>query len=449
MSRRSTWQAAASQRCASALRSAAHARVAAQTTPPPGPGTDLTRRAFLRASGAVGTAVATGAARAGAASSSEAPSIRNRVQLGRTGIEIPDISFGSFSLEADADEALVHHALDRGVTHFDTAEGYTEGRAEKILGRALQGHRDEVTITTKYWAVPENSAAHQMKMLEQSLRHLKTDYVDIYMNHAVNDVGRLGEEWQAFATRAKEQGKIRAIGMSGHAPRLAQCMEYALDHSLVDVFLVAYSFAQQPSFKDSLKAYLSDWLPSLDIVASQARLPELIARAHGEGVGVMVMKTLKGARMNDMRAFERPGRTFSQAAFRWVLSDPSVDGLVISMTSTDAIDEFVEASGSGEPDRVDLALLARYVAKNAGESCLVGCGDCLSSCPAGVEIPDVMRMRMYDLDYRQPTIARREYARVGTNALACLSCSGTPCATACPSGLDIAGLARDTHHRLV
>ena len=121
-----------------------------------------------------------------------------------------------------------------------------------------------------------------MKMLEQSLRHLKTDYVDIYMNHAVNDVGRLGEEWQAFATRAKEQGKIRAIGMSGHAPRLAQCMEYALDHSLVDVFLVAYSFAQQPSFKDSLKAYLSDWLPSLDIVASQARLPELIARAHGE-----------------------------------------------------------------------------------------------------------------------------------------------------------------------
>lgn len=420
----------------------------AQKTPPPGPGTDLTRRAFLRASGAVGTAVATGAARANAARSSEAPSIRNRVQLGRTGIEIPDISFGSFSLEADADEALVHHALDRGVTHFDTAEGYTEGRAEKILGRALQGRRDEVTITTKYWAVPENSAAHQMKMLEQSLRHLKTDYVDIYMNHAVNDVGRLGEEWQAFATRAKEQGKIRAIGMSGHAPRLAQCMEYALDHSLVDVFLVAYSFAQQPSFKDALKAYLSDWLPSLDIVASQARLPELIARAHGEGVGVMVMKTLKGARMNDMRAFERPGRTFSQAAFRWVLSDPSVDGLVISMTSTDAIDEFVEASGSGEPDREDLALLARYVAKNAGTSCLIGCGNCVSSCPAGVEIPDVMRMRMYDLDYRQPAIARREYAQVGTNALACLSCSGTPCATACPSGLDISGLARDTHHRL-
>lgn len=419
-----------------------------QTRPPFGPGNDLTRRAFLRASGAVGTVVATGAARAGASRSSETPSIRSRVQLGRTGIEIPDISFGSFSLEADADEALVHHALDRGVTHFDTAEGYTEGRAEKILGRALQGRRDEVTITTKYWAVPENSAAHQMKMLEQSLRHLKTDYVDIYMNHAVNDVGRLGEEWQAFATRAKEQGKIRAIGMSGHAPRLAQCMEYALDHSLVDVFLVAYSFAQQPSFKDSLKAYLSDWLPSLDIVASQTRLPELIARAHGEGVGVMVMKTLKGARMNDMRAFERPGRTFSQAAFRWVLSDPSVDGLVISMTSTDAIDEFVEASGSGEPDREDLALLARYVAQNAGTSCLIGCGDCVSSCPAGVEIPDVMRMRMYDLDYRQPTIARREYAQVGMNALACLGCSGTPCANACPSGLDIAGLARDTHRRL-
>ncbi|MEM9176209.1 MAG: aldo/keto reductase, partial [Myxococcota bacterium] len=392
--------------------------------------------------------LAAGAAASAGAAETDAPGIRKRSLLGKTGIEIPDISFGSFSLEADADERLVHHALDRGVTHFDTAEGYTEGKAEKILGRALKGRRDQVTLTTKFWANPEHSAEHQMKMLEQSLRHLGTEYVDVYMNHAVNDVARLGPEWQRFAARAKEQGKVRAIGMSGHAPRLAQCMEHALDNQLVDVFLVAYSFAQQPSFKESLKAYLSDWLPSLDIVASQARLPELIARAHAEDVGVMVMKTLKGARLNDMRPYERPGRTYAQAAFRWVLSDPSVDGLVITMTSEDQIDEFVAASGTGEPDREDLALLARYVARNAGTSCLIGCGDCVSSCPAGVDVPDVMRMRMYDLDYGQPAIARREYARLERNAAACLGCSGQPCATACPSGVDIAGLARDTHRRL-
>jgi len=415
----------------------------------PDGGNDWTRRAFLRAGGAVGTAALTaGAARAATARPASAPGIRKRVELGRTGIEIPDISFGSFSLEADADERVVLHALDRGVTHFDTAEGYTRGSAEKILGRVLEGRRDQVTLTTKFWANPEHSAAFQMEKLEESLRHLRTDYVDVYMNHAVNDVARLGEEWQAFTARAKEQGKVRAVGMSGHAPRLAQCMEYALDNELVDAFLVAYSFAQQPSFKESVKAYLSDWLPSLDIVASQARLPELIGRAHAEGVGVMVMKTLKGARLNDMRPFERPGRTFAQAAFRWVLADPSVDGLVVTMTSESQIDEYLEASGGEGPDREDLALLTRYLAKNAGSSCLIGCGDCLSSCPAGVSIPDVMRMRMYDQDYGKPAIARREYARLDADANPCLGCSGTPCAGACPSGLEIASLLRDTHQRL-
>lgn len=410
-------------------------------------GNDWTRRRFLRAGTALGTAVAAGAASSGARAA-ETPAIRRRVTLGRTGVEVPDISFGTFSLEDEADERLVHHALDRGITHFDTAEGYTEGRAEKILGRALRGRRDEVTLTSKYWALPEHSAEYQMRMLEQSLRHLHTDYVDLYMNHAVNEVARLSDEWQRFATLAKEQGKIRAIGMSGHAPRLAQCMEHALDHDLVDVFLVAYSFAQQPSFKESLKSYLSDWLPSLDIVASQARLPELLARAHRQGVGVMVMKTLKGARLNDMRPFERPGRTFAQAAFRWVLSDPAVDGLAVTMTSAEQIDEYIEASGGDAPDREDLALLARYAAVNAGTSCLIGCGDCLSSCPQGVAINDVMRMRMYDRDYGKRAIAQREYARLTASAEACLGCSGAPCAGACPSGLDIAGLNRDTHRRL-
>ena len=112
------------------------------------------------------------------------------------------------------------------------------------------------------------------------------------------------------------------------------------------------------------------------------------------------------------------------------------------------IDEYVEASGAGSPDREDLALLSRYLHRNAGSSCLVGCGDCLSSCPAGVAISDVMRTRMYALDYQQPAIAADEYDRLERNAASCLSCSGAPCASACPSGLDIASLARDTHTRL-
>jgi len=58
------------------------------------------------------------------------------------------------------------------------------------------------------------------------------------------------------------------------------------------------------------------------------------------------MKTLMGARLNDMRPYERGGATFAQAAFRWVLSNPRVDGLIVSMNSREAIDEYLGASGS-------------------------------------------------------------------------------------------------------
>ena len=427
-------------------------------------GGDQTRRGFLGETLRRGAALGAGLALPGlglqsellAAADSAAASdasgtrgigIRKRTMLGKTGVEIPDISFGTFSLEQD--EQLVLHALERGITHFDTAEGYTEGRAESVLGRALRGRRHEVTLTSKFWARPDHSAAHQMKVLETSLRRLGTDYIDVYLNHAVNELERLDSpEWQAFAERAKREGKIRAIGMSGHSGRLVECLGHALDEKLVDVILVAYNFSQTPSYKEQVKRYLQDLAASFDFVTTQPLLPEMLARASAAGVGVMVMKTLQGARRNDMRPFESAGRTFAQAAFRWVLSEPAIDGLVVSMTSREMIDEYVEASGSGTRDLADLALLARYESRHATTSCVVGCGDCLSACPTAVSIPDVMRTRMYAVDYGIPEVAARGYAAIGRSAAACLCCSGAPCATACPRGLPIAEWNRETHRQL-
>lgn len=408
-----------------------------------------TRRDFLRESlyrGGAAVALGVGGARS-APAADPAPGIRRRVVLGRTGLEVPDISFGSFALESD--ERLVLHALDRGITHFDTAESYTDGRSEEVLGRALRGRRDQVTLTSKFWAEPHHSAEHQMSVLEQSLRRLQTDYVDIYLNHAVNDVARLeSEEWQAFTERAKAQGKVRFVGMSGHAGHLTECLGHALDHDLVDVILVAYNFSQQPGFRERASRYLKRLAADFDLITTHPELPHVLARAHAQGVGVMVMKTLKGAERNDMRPYEAPGRTFPQAAFRWVLSDPNVDGLVVTMKSERMVDEYVDASGSGPPTGDDLALLARHESLAAGRTCQIGCGQCASACPAGVPIPDVMRMRMYDRSYGVPAVAAAEYARLGADASACLGCSGAPCANACPHGLPIADWNRETHRRL-
>ncbi len=78
----------------------------------------------------------------------------------------------------------------------------------------------------------------------------------------------------------------------------------------------------------------------------------------------------------------------------------------------------------------------------------MGCGDCQDACPLGVSIADVMRVRMYDVDYGLPAIAASEYARLAKTADACLTCSGLPCSSVCSAGLGIPDLMRDTARRL-
>ena len=172
--------------------------------------------------------------------------IRRYVTLGSTGLQISDISFGS---SRSADPRLVRHAAERGITYFDTAESYRGGDAEEAIGEALRGERDRYVIASKHKAWGGESRRQMQTALEGSLRRLRTDYVDIYFNHAVNDVRRLqNPEWAEFTDRAVRDGKIRFRGMSGHGGSLVECVNYALDNDLADVILVAYNFAQDTSF---------------------------------------------------------------------------------------------------------------------------------------------------------------------------------------------------------
>ena len=367
------------------------------------------------------------------------PRIRRHVTLGNTGLRVSDISFGS---SRSSDPRLVRHAVARGITYFDTAESYRGGRAEEAIGEALRGERDRYVIASKHKAWGGESRRQMATALEGSLRRLRTDYVDIYFNHAVNDVRRLqNPEWAEFTERAIRDGKIRFRGVSGHGGALAECLDYALDNDLADVILAAWNFAQDPSFYDKLRA-------RFHFVALQPELVRVLDKASSKGVGVIAMKTLMGARLNDMRAYESGGATFSQAAFRWVLSHPRTDGLVVSMASIADIDEYVAASGTGPTGAADLSLLARYAALQGPRYCRHGCNTCEESCPAGVEISEVLRARMYDVDYRDPALARVDYAGLGAGARSCLSCDGAPCLYACPHGIPISVFARDAAARL-
>jgi aryl-alcohol dehydrogenase-like predicted oxidoreductase len=393
------------------------------------------RREFLRACALGGAALPLARLAAGEA---EPARVRRSVVLGRTALRVPDIGFGSSRLRGDED--LVLHALDRGITYFDTAESYTDGDSETTLGRALRGRRDRVILATKVEVGARDPAESLMRRLEASLRRLQTDWVDVYLSHAVNDPARIANpEWAEFTERARKQGKIRWRGMSGHAGRLVECLDAALDRDVVDVVLVAFNFGQDPAFHQSLTR-------SFDFVAVQPDLPRVLARARARGVGVVAMKTLRGARLNDVRPFETSGGTFAQAAFRWVLSQPFADSLVVTMTSREQVDEYLGASGWTRLRAGDLALLAAYERANGATQCRYGCDDCATSCPRGVPISDVLRARMYAADYGDLELGRETYARLGAGAEPCLGCAERSCA--CPHGIPIAALTAPTHRLL-
>ncbi len=365
--------------------------------------------------------------------------IQRYVTLGKTELRVSEIGFGSSGSER---ESLVRRALDKGVTLFDAAESYRSGRSETAIGKALKGARDKVVLTSKTKAYADTTEKEMMAALEGSLARLQTDYLDIYFNHAVNHVERMqSDAWANFTEKAIAQGKIRFRGMSGHGSRLAPCLEYAIDNDLVDVILCAYNFGEDPDIYDRLRH-------TFHFVAIQSDLPPVLDKAKAKNIGVIAMKTLMGARLNDMRQFESGDRSYAQAALRWVLASERVDAALISMTSDDRIDEYIAASAQDDDVAGDVDLLGRYAALRSGSYCHHGCNHCEDVCPAGVDIPEVLRTRMYEVDYRNRALALEDYKKLGSPASACVQCDGSPCGDACPYGLPVPAFTFDTHRRL-
>src|SRR3989441_6617032 len=197
-------------------------------------------------------------------------------------MRVSDISFGSSRLGAGEGDTI-GYAFDQGINYFDTADSYGSGDWETIIGDALRDKRDRVYLASKTYTSPGERRDSMMRALEGSLRRLRTDYVDVYFNHAVNEVERLkNPEWHEFTARARQQGKIRFVGMSGHAGRLIECLDYALDTNGVDVILVGYNFGQDPKFYQQFTG-------SLDFVALQPDLQRALQKAKSQNDGVVAM----------------------------------------------------------------------------------------------------------------------------------------------------------------
>lgn len=362
--------------------------------------------------------------------------IRNYRRLGRTNAMVSDISLGAGRIGADgldSDSAtrtidLARAAIERGVNYFDTSPDYTGSNSEQLLGKAMQGHRDKMFIATKFCVadghlqnetpVPEIIAA-----VDASLKRLQTDHVDLIHIHSCDRVERLMAPniHEAF-DRLKEQGKVRFLGVSTHTPNLEEVANAAIDSGRFDVMMLAYHFGMWPSFG------------------------HILEKAKQADVGIVAMKTLKGGLHTNLADFRDERAAYSQAAFRWVLSNPDVSALVVSFWQPEQLDEYLAASGT-LPKESDVALLERYDQLTRGDYCQPHCGKCLSSCPEQLAVNDVLRHRMYFRDYGWEKEGMRLYAKLDRNAMLCATCPA-PCSGACPIGVPIREKMMDAHHLL-
>jgi aryl-alcohol dehydrogenase-like predicted oxidoreductase len=201
------------------------------SSPDAGASNPLGRRDFVK--GAVYTAAAAVMTREGLAQtvnppatapSNSAPGMVPKKPLGKTGVQVSALGVGGFHLGTAKDQQtateIVSRAIDAGVNFFDNAWEYHNGDSENRLGKALQGKRDQVVLMTKVCTHGRGKDV-AMRMLEDSLRRLKTDHLDVWQIHEVvyyNDPDLIfapGGAAEAL-TLAKQQGKVRFVGFTGH-----------------------------------------------------------------------------------------------------------------------------------------------------------------------------------------------------------------------------------------
>ncbi|HEU5127580.1 MAG TPA: aldo/keto reductase [Glycomyces sp.] len=300
-------------------------------------------------------------------------------RLGASGLHVPELGFGAgtfggrgplFSAWGDTDteqaRRMVDIALDAGVTLFDTADVYSDGASEEILGTALKGRRDQVLISTKA-GLPTgdgpgeagSSRAHLTGAVETALRRLGTDYIDLFQLHAF-DAGTPVEETVAVLDDLVRAGKLRYIGVSNFAGwQLMKSLAAADRHGLtryaahqVYYSLVGrdYEWELMPLGRDQGVGALV-WSP-----LGWGRLTGKIRRGRPLPEGSRLHDTAQwGPPVEDERLYDvvdvldeisaQTGKTVPQIAVNWLLRRPTVASVLIGARNEQQLRDNLGAVG--------------------------------------------------------------------------------------------------------
>ncbi len=251
----------------------------------------------------------------------------NKVKLGRTGIFVTPLAFGASRTQ---ESGLVKAALDSGMNFIDTGRSYAAGQNEVMVGKTIKEMRKQVVIQSKV-KVPfkpgekDKIAGHLQKELEESLKALQTDFIDILLYHGARNEDLLFDKSVIdFFRSAKEKGLIRAHGFSAHNNHV-QLVKANNRHRFYDVVMVPVN--HRGGFIHSVSGWESSW--------DQKALFTELGEARKNGIGILAMKTCSGGPF----AYDKADQPTLPGAIRWVIDQPEVDCAVVAMANYKEIAE--------------------------------------------------------------------------------------------------------------
>jgi len=280
--------------------------------------------------------------------------------LKNTELKISEIAFGCMSMDLsrkDNDE-LIQAAIDGGINYFDTADLYDQGKNEEALGRALKGKRSEVMVATKVgnqlradgsgwdW---NPSKGHILKAVDQSLKRLQTDYIDIYQLHGGTMEDPISEAIEAFE-QLKAEGKIRGYGISSIRPNVIR--EYVANSNIANV-MMQYSLLDRRPEEQMLDLLESNQVGvmtrgGLAKGLLAGKTPEAFLNSESEEIELLV---------NEMKKLTDDKTKLSHVALQWILSHSAVTSAVVGIRTKEQLKEalaYPESTSIGKGDLNDL-----------------------------------------------------------------------------------------------
>jgi aryl-alcohol dehydrogenase-like predicted oxidoreductase len=315
-------------------------------------------------------------------------------QMGRTGLKVSEVCLGTMTFGHQCDErtsfAILDRAAGHGVTFIDTADVYpvpptveTAGRTEDIVGKWLQGRREQFVLATKcrmrVGPGPNDeglSRKHVLKAADDSLRRLRTDYIDLYQTHSP-DPDTPQEETLAALDQLVRQGKVRYIGCSNYAAwQVALALGASARQGLARFDCV------QPRYNLIYRDIESELLPlcrdqGLGVIVYNPLAGGMLTGKHQPGEPPRAGTRFTLGKTGDLyrerywhqaqlEAVERLGQFFGprgkslvQVAVAWVLAQPGITSAIVGASRPEQLDESLKAADltldAGEMEACNLA----------------------------------------------------------------------------------------------